>query len=262
MSEKKQTIHRANYTHDPFYRAARKTAQDKTISYDALGMMNYLLSKPDDWHIQPKDLERHVCGRDKVYKILRELIAAKYVERIIHRDAKGRTVEVEYILHELKHPLPENPYLDKPDMDNQHITYEREEHTRESTLSAANAAQDETPEPNKNPGWNKLVESVTKHLFQGATKGSAYKRIGMACSELRTISPGVTDEQLASDVQSFASWWVEHYPDTSAPRDPSKLSEHWQAWRNANNGNTSGLTPYQIRAAEYLKKCPVRLFEG
>jgi len=103
-------------------------------------------------------------------------------------------------------------------------------------LSAANAAQAETPNKNE---WLVLVEAVKKHLFGGAVKGRAYKRVGMACSELRAISPNVTDEQLASDVQAFAAWWTATYPDTSAPRDPSKISEHWQEWKRTSNGMSS-----------------------
>lgn len=76
-SEKR--IHRAKHdTENPYYIASRDTAQDKLISYDALGMLNYILSKPDDWVVQPSDLEREKCKRGKVYSILKVLIGLLY----------------------------------------------------------------------------------------------------------------------------------------------------------------------------------------
>lgn len=105
-------IHRAQHDKEnPYYIAARDTAQDKCISYDALGMLNYILSKPDDWDIQPDDLRREKCEIKKVYSILKELIAATYVERIYHRDAKKRITMVEYVAHEK--PLSQNLQVGK-----------------------------------------------------------------------------------------------------------------------------------------------------
>lgn len=126
-SEKR--IHRAKHdTENPYYIASRDTAQDKAISYDALGMLNYILSKPDDWDVQPTDLEREKCKRGKVYSILKELISNNYIERIYHRDDKQRVVMVEYVAHErpfIEKPLPEKPEVEKPDMGKQHITKNR-----------------------------------------------------------------------------------------------------------------------------------------
>lgn len=65
----------------PSFFSLRTTPEDKSISYGALGMWNYLMSLPDTWKIrlQPKDLERKDCGIDKVYKLLEELQEAGYI---------------------------------------------------------------------------------------------------------------------------------------------------------------------------------------
>lgn len=107
-------------THDkenPFYMTARVTAQDKTLSYDALGMLNYLLSKSDNWEVIPSDLERKGCGRNKVYNTLNELIAAGHIERVYHRDDKARITKVEYIVHE-KTLLPTKQEMEKQEVEN------------------------------------------------------------------------------------------------------------------------------------------------
>lgn len=126
MSSLKRIRRAKHDKENPYYMAARSTAQDKGISYDALGMLNYILSKPDDWEIQPHDLEREKCGRDKVYIVLKELIKAHYVERVYHRNDKKRIIAVEYIAHEKPVDLlPEKPDMgfpdmEKPDMENPH----------------------------------------------------------------------------------------------------------------------------------------------
>lgn len=61
---------------------ARLTAQNKAVSYEALGMLTYLLSQPDDWVIGVDDLIREGCGRDKAYRILKELSDAGHLTRV------------------------------------------------------------------------------------------------------------------------------------------------------------------------------------
>lgn len=146
-SEKR--IHRAKHdTENPYYIASRDTAQDKLISYDALGMLNYILSKPDDWIVQPADLEREKCKRGKVYSILKELIGSNYIERIYHRDEKKRVVMVEYVAHErpfIEKPFPEKPKVAKPKMGKQHSTEYRGPQSTEKKQSTEKSGADALP---------------------------------------------------------------------------------------------------------------------
>jgi len=56
-----------------------------SLSPDARIALIYLLSKPDDWQLQIGDLRRVLgtgdrpCGRDKAYKVLKELRESAYV---------------------------------------------------------------------------------------------------------------------------------------------------------------------------------------
>src|SRR5689334_19714356 len=85
--EKQRRIFRADA--GQYFALRIKTAQDDNLSFEARGMLVYLLSKPPDWIVQPKNLEQR-CGRNQVYRILRELIKAGYIQRIIVRDPKGK----------------------------------------------------------------------------------------------------------------------------------------------------------------------------
>lgn len=147
-------IHRAPHDKEnPYYLGARVTSQNKAISYDALGMLHYILSKPDDWDIQPEDLQREKCGGNKVYVVLKELIRSQYVERIYHRDENMRIVLVEYIAHEIalsNEPLSEKPKVAKPKVENQYsnTVYRKKqstEVTKERVARGRKAAPKKTP---------------------------------------------------------------------------------------------------------------------
>lgn len=124
MTFPEPTIIRA--AHDgPYFSMARDTAQDRNLSFEARGVLAYLLSKPDDWEIRVSDLKQQ-CGKTKVYRIIDELKTAGYLEdreRIQKPD--GTFAYTPYILHERpvtdgKKPCPENPYADKPQADEPH----------------------------------------------------------------------------------------------------------------------------------------------
>lgn len=115
MSDKKPTrIRRA--THDkqnPYFQMRRETAQNRKLSWDARGVLCYLLSQSDDWVVQVKDLQQAKCGRDKVYRILDELKQAGYIQRERKQTEAGKFEWGDYLVSEL--PFPENPYTANPD---------------------------------------------------------------------------------------------------------------------------------------------------
>ncbi|WP_436855198.1 DnaD domain protein [Staphylococcus caeli] len=82
------TVHK-NFIHDP------------NISWKAKGILLYLLSRPDDWQVYEKELEKHsLDGRDSLKNGIKELETASYIVRIRKRDDKGRLKEYEYSVYE------------------------------------------------------------------------------------------------------------------------------------------------------------------
>ena len=76
------TIVRAPHGEDEhwFVKVSRALAQDENLSFEARGILLYLLSKPRDWLIQLTDLQRAGnTGRDRVLRILNELEARGYL---------------------------------------------------------------------------------------------------------------------------------------------------------------------------------------
>ena len=98
---------------------------DQRLGCDVIGVLVYLLSKPDNWSAQPGELRnRFGFGKDKCYKILNSLIETGYAERVESRDEHGKVTGYDYIVHETSQsgfsdPVPEKPETEKPVPENQ-----------------------------------------------------------------------------------------------------------------------------------------------
>lgn len=99
----------------PYFSSSRAAAQDENLTYEAGGLLWYLLSKPDDWQVQISDLQKKGAGRDKVYAMLKLLKGLGYITRPKYQGADGRWVWGDYQVHETPQPLTENPDTVKPD---------------------------------------------------------------------------------------------------------------------------------------------------
>lgn len=113
MTPQTLTIIRASHDKEhPFALISRETLQDETLSFEALGALSYLLSKPDDWKVMVADLQRR-CGRDKAKRILAELVQAGYIvaQRCVNALTK-RFEPTRYSVHET--PFTEKPSVDNP----------------------------------------------------------------------------------------------------------------------------------------------------
>jgi DnaD/phage-associated family protein len=93
----------------PFVQIDRGTIENPALSWQAKGLLTYLVGKPEDWTINVADLVNHATnGRDANYSILKELIAARYINRTMHRNPETKQFEqVVYLVSE--YPLPEKP---------------------------------------------------------------------------------------------------------------------------------------------------------
>lgn len=146
QSSVRRIVRASHDSENPYFMMLRATAQNKALSYEARGLIAYLLSKPDDWEVMIEDLCQE-CGRGRVYRIIKDLLDAKYLERIYHRDDKGKIVYVEYVVHE--QPFIENPKVDKPKMGKQKKgnpkVGNRTRHKRDSTHKREKAQKKELP---------------------------------------------------------------------------------------------------------------------
>jgi hypothetical protein len=103
---------------NPYVMINKASLEDKNLSWAAIGLLTYLLSKPDNWNVSVKHLiEIHPKkggGRDSITKLLNELIENQYARREEVRE-NGRISHYNYVIYESKNastdtfePFPEN----------------------------------------------------------------------------------------------------------------------------------------------------------
>lgn len=82
-----KNIVRTSKRENPFVMIDHRPLNDDNLSWQAKGLLAYLLSKPDNWIVIVADLvKRATNGRDSVNSILKELEQKGYIERIKIRD--------------------------------------------------------------------------------------------------------------------------------------------------------------------------------
>jgi len=221
---KKTLIIRAQHgAENHYFLMSRKSAQDRELSFEARGMLAYILSKPDTWQINIDDLRQKDCGRDKVYKTLKELITSRYAERIITRDTNHRVVNVDYLVHE--EPLPEKPDTDLPDTENQ----DSKENTEVDTTDKD--CMDTTGEKPKAPRKADPIFDAVALRFYGiadsAQVNGAGSRVAKSKKAIKEVAPEVTPK----DIDAFCDFYKLKYPHADLPRDGEKIKVHWLAWQ-------------------------------
>lgn len=221
-------------------------AQDRNLSFEARGMMLYLLSQPEDWILQPTDLQQR-CGRDKVYAVLKELIAARYIVREWLLDEAKHRIGIAYIVHE--NPFTENPFTEKPDTENPHITNDVEEQKTNDDSTNHHARKKRTPlKTTECP--DPLFGVVARHLF-GVDPGRAYaarktrdyyrmhvrKLVDAEKYHLHVEDlTAVQYNALADEFPGFVAWYKHDHPTLDLPRN-GKFEAWIDQWYEAGKPN-------------------------
>ena len=103
---------------------ANACIEDERLTWQARGLLVYLLSKPNDWQVRVAELiAQSPAGRDAVYSTIRELTTHGYIESHREQRADGRFGGVSYIVRELPTglrsplaiPLKNPPHTGYPD---------------------------------------------------------------------------------------------------------------------------------------------------
>lgn len=206
---------------NPYFQMRRDCAQNKNLSYEALGMLTYILSRPDTWEIVIDDLVRLGTSRDRVYRILGELIRLRYIRRVGTRK-QGRFDSVNYEVYES--PYTDLPYTDSPYPVNptQDITEKKRVQKKRKTKDSAVVTADTRPNKKDDP----LFDALATHVFHlnpeqvKATKSGG--RIAKLKKWLVENQEGVTPEDIAAFARHCGKY---------APLDVTKFGEAWLRWR-------------------------------
>lgn len=157
--------------------------QDNSLSFEARGLGASLLSRPDDWEINVNALmaEGNI-GRDKVRKIINELIQAGYMYRSKNRTSGKFAKNILFISDEKDYLFEEvvEKEIDAPSMENCGDFYG--ENTEINSLSVKNCGvQPQTEKPatvipaTENHGQQIQLNNKKKNITKTTTTEIDYK---------------------------------------------------------------------------------------
>ncbi|MFA0813942.1 helix-turn-helix domain-containing protein, partial [Microbulbifer epialgicus] len=221
---------------------ANSVVCDRRISFAASGLLLHLLSKPDHWEVSASALAKEAQeGRDKIYKLLNELIESGYCERITNRDEKGKMIGTDYEISDaprdsqkLSNPLPENPDTDLPDTDNPDTANpDTDFPTQESkdTKKITTGERITTGESNQSEseGAQKRTPASTRKPKSPAKRGTRLPGDWTLTEEFRTEAQRVRPDlinRLHDIADEFRDYWVAQSGQRGVKAD-------WLAtWRN------------------------------
>jgi hypothetical protein len=100
MSDLSKTIFRTVKRENPYAQIDKTVLNDTRLSWKAKGLLAFLLSKPDTWEINIKNLIKQAKdGKEAVYSGINELITFGYIVRTESRN-KGRFAQIVYLIYE------------------------------------------------------------------------------------------------------------------------------------------------------------------
>lgn len=141
----------------PYVVLNKATLWDNDLSLDTIALWARIISRPDGWQIYTSELCKSCrTGRDKMYRMIKELIDFGYAARWQSAGSDGRYGQVNYAFFEEKktkeqikemftitgfqEPLPENPDTAKPDPANGTLlSTDLKKVSKEKNKSAASA---------------------------------------------------------------------------------------------------------------------------
>jgi len=89
---------------NPYVMINKTILNNRKISAKAKGVFFYMMSLPDDWNMNVKELAEHFSeGRDVIYRTIRELEENGYIKKIQRRSKTGNFNQVEYLIFEIPH---------------------------------------------------------------------------------------------------------------------------------------------------------------
>jgi len=193
------------------------SAQDKSLSFEARGLLTLMLSMPDDWVMHRSWLmDQSVgCGRDKMTRILKELEDNGYLIRHVKQTETGKMNGWDWEVY----PSPvntderENRHTENPSVGKPAPTKETSLQSKQSTKETVNTK--ETAPSEKKPfslpeklnldAWSLWTEYRKQQGFK------PYKQValgeGAAASKLIELAGGDPAKQLAIVNQSISNQW-------------------------------------------------------
>ncbi len=256
--EEKTNTHEKNIIrvqHDkdhPYVIMNRQTACDFSLALDTQGLLTRLLCNVDHWEIRITHLMRvNRVGRDKLYRMLRELLANGYAYCYQDR-SKGKYASNTWIIFETPKteeeiqkmfPYTENPYTDKQDTENPHLISNKRERSKKKKYiyappkgdaneppppSLSDSARKKIPPKPKVPfGTGMLISRLPQHIHEEEfIKHFNLPLIATTEDQHTRLIEKYGEEKMQHAYSRLAEWKV-----SKAQSEPSAVKKHSDYYR-------------------------------
>ncbi|KAB2917780.1 MAG: hypothetical protein F9K29_09020 [Hyphomicrobiaceae bacterium] len=126
---RRRTVYRRAAHDNPYTQLANAMLRDSRLALDTRGLLAALMSRPSDWMFNvPSIMREQGVGRDKVYRMLRELRARGYCRRKQDHAGNGTWADAVFEFTDdpsawdRSEPQPENPHAAEPHAAGPHQT--------------------------------------------------------------------------------------------------------------------------------------------
>ena len=129
---------------NPYVMLNKGFLNDPNLSFREKGILAYLLSKPDDWKVYQKELEKASTeGRESIRAAIKNLLYSGYLKRHLRKGERGRFSGWDYEVYEVpqkqeKEEASEAEFVVK--MFELHTGREADTKTREEAIEMAEKA--------------------------------------------------------------------------------------------------------------------------
>lgn len=132
-----------NYTviHNQFLRR-------KDLSWKAKGILAYILSLPDDWNINLKEVMTHATDGEGSFRSgWKELEEKGYTKRYPVKDEQTKRIKYwQTVIHEIaQKPHSEKPHVEKPDVEKPHVENSNLLSTKELSTNKLSTDKESSP---------------------------------------------------------------------------------------------------------------------
>lgn len=231
MARDVTNIVRTNKRDNPYVMIDHRPLNDPNLSWQAKGILAYLLSKPDDWTVVIADLEKRATnGRDSVKSIMKELERKGYIERRRIRDPEtGRFSHMETIVYELPQEHLLNPQAENPLVDSSRANATKDQLKPTNGFSAGG----ETTAGKSAPTNNDLTKNdlSNNHIYARPDSTDPVDNLQEAPAD-RDFSPTLVDSDESTRVSSsIFSSKDEPTPGETSPTKPKRKNRTLEQMR-------------------------------
>lgn len=177
--------------------------RDTTLSFKARGLLQYMLSMPDDWKFYVSELAKHSSkeGEGAIRSAITELEEAGYMRRIRKRGKGGKfeAVDWEVLDEPAFSPHVKKPHVDKPQVEEPHVANDQLLNTNGLSTNctkdnrSTNKSVDRVSEKEVESNFDKLWKLYPRK--EGKKKAfEAYKR---------AIKKGVTNKEIQAGIVNY-----------------------------------------------------------